>query len=186
MITGKNKRKHIAAFDNVHKVQLQLDSIEERDFLFWCCEAVELSIISDFEYQPKTFILSDAVKIQTCNNRLKSLFRQHVYTPDFSITFNGEKQKQLAIEFNISHEQISDCNIVYIDVKGTFNKNDGGRSFSINQKWVWQKFNIYINKLVPVVFFKKYGVPQKSVLTEKTKKPRKAFLNLISIKECFR
>lgn len=186
MITGKNKRKHVIALDSVHNIELQLDSVEERDFLFWCCEAVSQGIILDFEYQPKTFILSDAVKIQTHKNKVKTILRQHVYSPDFSITFNGEKQISLASEFNIPYSMLSNCNLVYVDVKGTFNRNDGGRSFSINQKWVWQKFNVYIHKIIPTIFFKKYGVPQKSTLTNKTKKIRKIFKNFSTIKDCFK
>ena len=64
----------------------------------------------------------------------------------------------------------------YIDVKGTFAKSDGGRSFSINQKWTYNKHGIYVYKLVPKDFFKLFGVPEACKLTAKTKKPRKMYL----------
>ena len=72
-----------------------------------------------------------------------------------------------------------------IDTKGTFASNDGGRSFSINQKWVYAKYKVYVHKLVPKVFFEKFGVPENCKLTAKTKKPRKAFEGFKDIKTCF-
>jgi hypothetical protein len=100
------------------------------------------------------------------------------------LTFNISSNIEAAKEFKIQHCELSnnECS-VFIDVKGTFNKTE--RSFGFNQKWVWQKFKKYIYKLVPSVFFKKFGVPEKCVLTPKTKKPRSCYRGLKTIKEMY-
>ena len=62
-----------------------------------------------------------------------------------------------------------------IDVKGTFMSNDGGRSFSINQKMMMMVHNVYINKFVPKEAFKKLGVPKRCMTTMKSGKASKVF-----------
>lgn len=69
----------------------------------------------------------------------------------------------------------------YIDTKGTFNRNS--RSFSTDRKWVWDKYGIYVAEIVPVKFFKNFGVPLKSFISKKTKKARKMFAGMKSLVE---
>lgn len=45
---GKNKRRQLTVFDDIHNVELSVDSTEEIDFVNWCCEATSLSVINDF------------------------------------------------------------------------------------------------------------------------------------------
>lgn len=182
---GKNKRKQLLQFDAAHNVTLSVDSKEECDFIEWLNEAKELSIINDFQYQPSSFLLSDNVKYINVFNKSKTLFREHAYSTDFLIKFNPNKYKDLAAEFKVSQDNLScqECS-VYIDVKGTFNRNT--RSFSTDRKWVWQKFNIYIYELIPVKFFKLFGCPQKCKFTNKTKKPRKLFQGFKMIFDIFK
>lgn len=66
-----------------------------------------------------------------------------------------------------------------------FAKNDGGRSFSINQKWMYQRYKLYVYKLVPKKFFSKFGCPKASFYTAKTKKARKNFVGCKSIEQVF-
>lgn len=183
-VKGKNKRRQLSAYDVTHNQILSCDSQEEVDFIEWLNEAVELSIINDFYYQPISFELFEAEKYIDVYGKQKSLFREHSYTPDFMITFNSLNNLEFAKEFKVQYNDLSttECS-AYIDVKGTFNKTE--RSFGFNQKWVWQKFKKYIYKLVPAVFFKKFGVPEKCVLTPKTKKPRSCYRGLKTLKELF-
>ena len=62
-----------------------------------------------------------------------------------------------------------------VDVKGTFMSNDGGRSFSINQKLMMAVHNIYVSKFVPKEAFKKLGVPKRCTTTMKSGKASKVF-----------
>jgi hypothetical protein len=73
-----------------------------------------------------------------------------------------------------------------IDVKGNFNQNDAWRRFSIDQKWVYQKYNIHVNKIIPMpritkkgkaspasALFMKTFLPQRILYTDKSLKERK-------------
>lgn len=182
---GKNKRSQLTCFDDVHNQVLSVDSAEEIDTLNFLVEATRLSIINDFSYQPPAFQLFDNAKYQDVYNKQKTLFREHIYTPDWVLDFSPSSQLELAKEFKVPYEELSNAHCsVYIDSKGTFNITE--RSFGYNQKWVWQQFKKYIYKLVPKVFFKKWGVPEKSMLTNKTKKPRTIFQGFKSLKDIFK
>lgn len=184
---GKNRRRTLQAYDSVHNVTVDADSEEECDFFEWLCEAYTLGIIQDFQYQPREFQLSDNINYNNIDGKSRCLFRAHVYNPDFQITFDHNKYLELSKEFKIDKSELSKHKSydVYVDVKGTFAKSDGGRSFSINQKWVYDKYKLYIYKLVPKEFFKTFGVPERCRLTKKTKKPRKAYQGYKSIAEVF-
>ena len=98
------------------------------------------------------------------------------------MAFDPATQKELAKELKIPYSQLS-CSEVsaYIDTKGTFNRNS--RSFSTDRKWVWDKYGIYVAEIVPVKFFKNFGVPLKSFVSKKTKKARKMFTGMKSLAE---
>lgn len=179
---GKNNRRQIEAHDSLHGTVLSVDSMEELDFCNWLCEAAELSIINDFVYQPATFQLFDAETYTAVDGKQRCLFRDHVYSPDFVITFNPD-QLDLAKEFKTNQSQLSGECSAWIDTKGTFNLNS--RSFQTDRKWVWQKYGVYICEVIPKKFFGKFGVPEKSMFSEKTKKPRKIFKGFKSIKHAF-
>lgn len=174
---GKNKRKQIEFYDSFHDRKEQLDSTEEVDMFHWLIEAQKLGIVSDFTYQPQSYVLFDAVKYVNVEGKTRTLLRDHVYSPDFEFIINPLQCKKLAKELKLSQVDASKSQFkVCIDVKGTFAKSDGGRSFSINQKWLLQKHNVFVCKIVPKDFFKLFGVPKACQLTEKTKKPRKMYL----------
>ena len=103
---GKNKRRQLEAYDAVHNEMLSVDSAEEKDFLNWCCEAHQLSIIEEFYYQPMTFTLADAESYIDIDGKKRCLFREHSYSPDFVIEIDPEKNKSLSKELKISQEQI--------------------------------------------------------------------------------
>lgn len=181
---GKNKRRQLEYFDQFHSQKLMCDSNEEIDTLNWLNEAIKLGIIIDYVYQPSSLKLFDPVDYINIDGKKRCLFREHVYSPDFLIKFNPSKFPQLAKEFKLTNQQSSLKEFeIQIDVKGTFNKTE--RSFSLNQKWCWQKFKIYIYKLVPKEFFKKMGCPKTSFYTKKTNKVRKNFVGCKSLEQIF-
>ena len=185
MVTsGKNKRRQIEAFDEIHNIVLSVDSNEECDCLEWLTECYRAGIINSFTYQPDSFVLFDPVKYKDITNKERTLFQEHKYTADWVLEFTPSAYMSLAKEFKVPYDQLSCQNVkVYLDSKGTFNRNE--RSFGYNQKWMWQKFKVYIYKLIPKKFFAKMGVPEKCKLTPKTKKPRTMFKGLKSIRETF-
>ena len=44
---------------------IEFDSKEEREFFWWCEEARELGILTQFRYQHPTYTLSETVKTET-------------------------------------------------------------------------------------------------------------------------
>ena len=183
---GKNKRRQLECYDTFHERQLSCDSVEEVDFLEWCCEAASLGIIKDFIYQPEPIKLFDAVGYVDANGKKKSLLRDHIYSPDFCIIFDPRAFRTLCIQFKVTIAQASlESSRVYLDIKGTFQRNGGDRSFSLNQKWVFQKTGIYISKIVPEKFFEACGCPQACFLSKKLKKPRKIYQGFKTLSEVF-
>lgn len=98
------------------------------------------------------------------DGKKRVLFREHVYTADWVVAFDPSKQLDLARELKVPSEKLScgECS-AWIDCKGQFNAAE--RAFSYNQKWTWQKYGIYVYKLVPKKFFAKFGCPEKCRLT---------------------
>lgn len=181
---GKNKRRQFEHFDEFHNKQILCDSQEECDFINWCSEAAQLNIIIDYEYQPASFLLFESTTYINIDNKKRSLLLKHEYSPDFIITFNPNKSRVLSNAFKLSIDKLSlDTVNVYLDVKGTFQRNGSGRAFSINQKWVYQKYNIYVQKIVPVDFFKICGCPQLCFISAKSKKIRSMYKGYPTITE---
>lgn len=181
---GKNKRQQFEAFDKVHGRTVMVDSREEMDMLAWLCEAKDLGLILDFEYQPAAIKLFDSVDFVNSQGKKRSLFREHVYTPDFIVKFRPGVSEQLDVQFKVPFDRMRQNEFkAYIDVKGGFMSNGSGRSFSINQKWIYQLTGIYVQKIVPKDFFRKCGCPVESFVTRKTGKSRKMFQGYKSIRQ---
>ena len=159
---GKNARSNIVV-DGYN-----FDSNEELDFYYWVLEAKDYGFIDDFIYQPPSFVLYPGYK----NEKGKFIIREHIYTADFKIQFS-DKWIQFRKDNNIKVFDKFDEKTTFIDVKGGFNRFGGDRGFSINLKWVFAKYGIYIWKIKPFEFFhKKTWLPKKSICTRKTGKVR--------------
>jgi hypothetical protein len=150
---------------------MQLDSEEELQFAEWLNEATEHGYVSKWEYHPYEFTLSGKItyrKEQQLKTKVRytnpTLLQPHIYTPDFSIWFT----EKFLEKFNIL--PLCEADTVYtIDIKGTFGRFNDSRLFSINQKWVYEKHQVYIHKLIPVKFFQQTFVP-KAIAFKKNRK----------------
>jgi hypothetical protein len=170
---------------------IEFKSYEELDFYFWCVEAKNYQIISDFKYNAETYLLSPKQtlsvekKLKTKTNIVdKHLFHEHVYTPDFHI-FKGKRWNVLEDKHGLLALHGYNNEFI-IDTKGTFQKHDGSRSFSINQKWMYEKYRIYINKIIPEKFFKLTWLPESCRLTQKTKQIKKKYAKCQTLYQKFR
>lgn len=189
---GKNKRSTVTFFDEIRNENVEVDSNEEWYFYSWLIECKKLGIVLDYEYQPKEFLLTEKFKyIPAFGNpkkKEKHLLADHVYTSDFRIVFNKLYGEKLSEYFKIPIEAI-DANgdaVVFVDVKGGFNRFAGDRNFSIHQKMMWDKYKIYVQKIVPEDLFKKLGTPEAAKYTIKTKKPTAKYaVGSKSVKEAF-
>lgn len=96
----------------------------------------------------------------------QKLLEKHIYTPEFLVEFSelgaklfldnnslstGRKKERLFIETG------GIC--AYFEVKPSFDQNSMTRLFKINQKWVYDKYRIYINLVKPGELFEKSFTP---------------------------
>jgi len=129
-------------------MNLSVDSQEECDMVHWLDEAISLSVVNNYEYQPAPYVLADSIRYVDVEGKQRTLYREHKYSPDFVVELCPSADVALSKEFKIQYSQLS-CSTcsVFIDTKGTFNRN--ARSFSTDRKWLWQKFRVYIYELIP-------------------------------------
>lgn len=163
---GKNKKSKIK-YNSI-----EVDSIEEYQFFCWVDEAKALGILLEYEYQPEEFALTNRyMYVPYYNNakqKSKPLLREHIYTSDFKLVFDSKYGEILSKAFKIDETMINhvlNTITVYVDVKGAFNKMGGDRLFSIHQKLIYDKFRIYVNKIVPKEFFTLCGIAKASLKT---------------------
>ena len=183
---GKNRNAKEIPFDIDGKTYM-LDSQEEWCMFNWIKEMKERGLLLDYVYQPEHYDLSPRYEytpypVKTDKNgefKKKFLMHPHVYTADFILRFDARNLKlmeYLAQAFKLRLDDVKDNELtLVVDVKGTFMSNDGGRSFSINQKLMMAVHNIYVQKFVPKVAFKKLGVPKRCTTTMKSGKASKVF-----------
>jgi len=142
----------------------KMKSEEEYDFYYWLLELQKLGIVSEIRYEPESFVLSEKVTIpviKTLKTKTKisekTLLRTHEYTPDF--VFVLEHRLPVSVF-------IPDKGMIYVDTKGDFkgkfDRHDAKRRFSVDQKWMYQRYQIYVNKIVPKILFAKTFVPHAS------------------------
>lgn len=182
---GKNKKSKIVYED------LELDSKEELEFIYWLNEGKDAGLIKSYIYQPPEYLLFDKIVV---TKRLKkgkkevdkevTLLNSHIYSPDFNIFFS-DKFLELCKnnEWNKIFKVLENDKPLICDIKGSFSRNGGDRSFSINQKWMYQKYGIYINKIVPADLFKITWVPELARLTPKKKQIVEKYKNIKSLNE---
>lgn len=164
---------------------IDVDSLEEVEVFEWLLEAMKLGIVVDFEYQPSSYVLFEGAKYKDSKGKERCLFRDHIYSPDFSITFDVSNVRLLdEFKLPVIDDNRKTAKIV-VDVKGAFMTNGSGRSFSLNQKWVFQKYGIYVYKLVPKEFFRKFGITESLMYTKKIRKPSSKYRGFPKIEEVF-
>ena len=184
--TGKNRNAKEIPFE-IDGHTYMLDSQEEWCMFNWIKEMKEHGLLLDYVYQPEHYDLSPryeytpypVLKDKKGNVKTKFLMHPHIYTADFTLKFDANNLKlmeYLSQAFKLRLDDVNDGVLtLVVDVKGTFMSNDGGRSFSINQKLMMAVHNIYVQKFVPKLAFKKLGVPKRCTTTMKSGKASKVF-----------
>ena len=163
------------------------DSSEEFEFHMWCNDALKLGLLSTVLYHPEPFVLSakveidKEVKLKTKTKTVKAfLMHPHEYTPDFmlEITAKGERflyDRRLTSRGCLSNYPGPSLRM-YVDVKGGFSLYHDDKPFAMNQKWVYDKYKVYIHKVVPKKWFTKTWVPEAALYSPKKHK----------LKDCYR
>jgi len=169
-----------------------LDSDEEYLFLSWYEEAERLGLVSDITRQPEFKLSDKAVTIEhKVNSRgikavEKFLLHPHTYRADFSFTVAVEKNEagdmvMLLDKFitrraaRLIYSVFKNKPVCFVDVKGGWSnhrsRNSSDVTFPVNQKWVYAKYGIFVNKVVispgKGSFFKNYWAPDEAFRTVK-------------------
>ncbi len=161
----------------------ELSSPEEFWFEEWLKEAKNIGLVSDYSRDVESLVLSEKttypveVKLKTKTKIVeKHLLHPHTYKPDFFVKFTKLLDK-FHHKLILSNRRSSDY-LLLIDIKGMFTgrRNSSNYTFPLNQKWVYDKYGIYINKIVPVKFFKFFWCPE-SIRIGKRGKELKTWLD---------
>ena len=118
---------------------LKLRSKEELEFLYWLEEAKANGFVQHYVYEPITFDLAPSKWDGT-----RHLLNKQIYTPDFYIQF-------LEPINTFDHDLYLIDNAGFVDIKGVYGRgftNSSAYTFPIVQKWLYDKCNIYVNKIV--------------------------------------
>lgn len=168
----------------------EFDSNEERYFSWYLKELLSAGIVIQWSYHPKPFILSERT-VRVYNKILKTkitskdsvILNDHQYQADFLIHWNPEWKCKIFMnihELDGYHKDFAfiankSSNFSVIDVKGSFAglHNNSAVTFPLDQKWVWQKYGIYVQKIVPDALFKETFTPARYLLTDQSGKARK-------------
>jgi hypothetical protein len=193
------------------------DSHEEWWFSLYLEELKSAGYLKYYIYHPKPFILSENIPV-TYQLQLSAKIKQkeyilltdHQYQADWIIYWNlniagvlyhdksplYSSPKEFPFFVQWSEKRNSFFSVV--DVKGNYNINDSWRRFSIDQKWVYQKYKIFVQKLILIpriskgkmipanALFVKTFVPQRMLVTDKSGKDRKIRFKYILLEEYLR
>lgn len=181
-------------------------SFEELTFHHWLMECKKENLISDIQYQPEPFILSEKKSIDITKRYMtpktkekrskivkKHLLDAHAYTADWAFKLLTDDFNDLffAIPEDNDGYKLSYNHIVFVDVKGNYDLNHSNREFSINQKWVYDLYSIYVYKIIPDDLFNKTFAPEfiikhrpvKSKEYVKTRKLRLKYSKMLTIQQ---
>jgi hypothetical protein len=137
---------------------------EERYFSYWLDELIEAGYVTK-KYEQKSYVLTDEVKaIRSWDTKRGpkseefTLIPEHSYTPDFEFVFS-DKSKNL-----FYHDQLGGYEYrpffycdnwpipgkCCIDIKGAFVQQfNSAITFPDRQAMLWQRHQIYVQKVIP-------------------------------------
>lgn len=140
------------------------------------------------EYHPAPLELAPRaaipVEVLTAKKRLpktveKFLFHPHTYNPDFIIRLTERGAR-------ISHGMLGigmpDRSFM-VDVKGGFSRHNADEPFAINRKWVYSRYGIYVDKVIPDQLFKATWVPEEARLTRVRREVVKSRAGMLTLEQ---
>ena len=165
---------------------IKCDSPQEMYFIWWMVDLKKAGYIDDFK-RSKSYILSDREYYKegiTKKIKDKVLLESHIYTPDFVILWNYNLSINL---FICNSDNVNIKNIPFlifnkvkpvsiIDIKGVtnprFDKGGSLKSFTINQKWLYQHYEVYTQMVEITSLFRTTFTPSRYLITDKGTRSR--------------
>lgn len=135
-------------------------SDEEIYFMEWLKEAMKDELVEEYKHQPLPFKLSEQIAFLEQKGKktiVNELLKEHEYQADFKIHW-GQKAFDIGLVKFVgdnTSKGIFECQMLkgkpisVVDTKGSFAGNKNDQRFPLNQKWVFQKYGIYVQKIVP-------------------------------------
>jgi hypothetical protein len=135
------------------------DSLGELAFLQWAKELAVAGYIKSLE-RAEGFLLSDALQVNYVEQlKTKSkpmqqtILHGHSYTPEFKIIWNKKAFEKFVQDSGDGKrfdklfigKIVGDYGVTYVEIKPLFDFQNTTRMFVINQKWMLQKHNIFVN-----------------------------------------
>jgi len=174
------------------------DSPEEAYTSWYLDELVDKGYVIKYKHQPESYTLF-AKRTYQYSKQLKTkvkimdstLLQEHVYTPDFEVIWRkylSNKNPFIKDIENVKLDKIAPlwsaevwsersdafCTVKSVwEVKPLFDRNNMTRLFTINQKWMYDKYGIYVQKIIPQKLFRDTFTPKKYLLTDRGKQKRK-------------
>jgi hypothetical protein len=191
------KEKQIISYEGVN-----FDSHEEMYMYWWLTELKKKGVIESIEAHPESFILSDDVTVKYIKPMARvedkvleyTVINKHVYTADFKVKWNvaavglfcyifpGQgvyKDKKLFSLIACNQDLVS-----YIEVKPIFDQNNMTRLARNTIKWVYDKYHILVELVIPEVLFNKSFTPQRFLFQNKANGNRKIkYKNIVMIED---
>jgi len=182
------------------------DSWEEVYLYWWAKELKKAGYIEKITLHPKSFVLSDKVAIEhtvpmkRVADKVKAhtILNGHVYTPDTLIEWTYKAEGTFVYNINEAGSHIRRDRFTLmeghlipktkklyslIEVKPIFDQNNMTRLAKINQKWMYEKYGIFVSIIVPVKLFKKTFTPLRYTTCNLSSKRRKLEYKVVLLQE---
>lgn len=164
---------------------LAIDSDEEYYCLLYLEELMQAGYIYKIE-RAETYSLFDGLtnvyeeekQLKTKVNIVEKrqvLLAAHEYTPEFVVKWTPKAINLLIWKFYrdvnekfdkpFIYEQVAEYPVSFIEVKPAFDQNNMTRAFKINQKWMYEKWGIFVNLVQPQKLMEETFTPREYLKT---------------------
>jgi len=177
------------------KSNTQTQSTLETHFTWYLNELFEAGIIAEWTPQPRSYTLACKAtyiygeQLKTKVKQVEAMIpelSQHIYTPDFEIVWSPQAQGVFHTGLYSYKKALTGCPFISLDkpcdtirtslieIKPPKDRYNMIRVFGLNQRWMWQRHGIYVQKVVPERLFKETFTPRRyltcDVLTTRKRK----------------
>ena len=180
------KKKHEPEVNGI-----PVDSIGEVYFAWYFEELKQAGYVQDYK-RGQSYLLSDSLinnyvvqlktKSKPCHD---TILMGHSYNLDYEVTWTDLGVKYFCSKFGekITKPFVCDVNNKsYFEAKPAYDFNNMTRLATLNIKWLYQKYGIYTQVIVPERIFKKTFTPN-LMLKTKTGKDRKLNFTVRSLED---
>lgn len=169
------------AVTGVYK-DIPYDSLEELAFLQWASELQKAGYIKSI-VRAESLLLCGPMSIDYAQQLVtkskpmsQTILHGHSYTPEFRIIWDkkaldrivsliGENKKFENLFLGVWENAYKDF-VTYIEIKPLWDQNNMERLFRVNQKWMWDKYKIFVNLVKCPELFARSFTPDEYLTTK--------------------